>query len=109
MGNKINPIAFRLETTKGSPEWLSSWFAGKKKYPQLLLNIPVTIKKDLTSPAIATIIKESEIKLHSGRLVVRYSGTENILRIMIEDNELSHAHYIGSLLSQALQKELSSL
>ncbi len=79
-----------------------------EKYPQLLLNIPIAVKKDLSSPVIANIIQDSKTKLHSGRLVVRYSGTENILRIMIEDQELGHAHYIGSLLSQALQKELSN-
>ena len=37
MGQKVNPIAFRLETVKNSPEWQSSWFANSKKYPIFLL------------------------------------------------------------------------
>lgn len=37
MGQKVNPIGFRLETVKNSPEWQSSWFANAKKYPIYLL------------------------------------------------------------------------
>jgi small subunit ribosomal protein S3 len=37
MGQKVNPIGFRLETVKGSPEWQSSWFATSKKYSIYLL------------------------------------------------------------------------
>ena len=37
MGQKINPINYRLETSANSPEWQSSWYAGKKKYSQYLL------------------------------------------------------------------------
>jgi len=37
MGQKVNPISFRLETTDSSPEWQSSWYASKKDYPGLLL------------------------------------------------------------------------
>ena len=37
MGQKVNPISFRLETVKNSPEWQSSWFANSRKYPILLL------------------------------------------------------------------------
>jgi len=37
MGQKVNPIGFRLETVKNSPEWQSSWFANSKKYGIYLL------------------------------------------------------------------------
>ena len=30
MGQKVNPIGFRLEAVKNSPEWQSSWFANSK-------------------------------------------------------------------------------
>ncbi len=78
-------------------------------YPQVLLNIPVTHKKDLTLPHVAYHIERAQAQLHSGRVVVRYSGTENLLRIMIEDSRLEHAHTIGSALAQALHNELSTL
>ena len=77
------------------------------KFPQLLISIPVTIKKDLSTPAIATIIEQGNAQLKSGRLVVRYSGTENVLRIMIEDDELSFVEQLGNYLSDALKQALS--
>ena len=67
MGNKINPISFRLETVKDSPEWLSSWFAGKKKYPLLLVEdkkIRDFIQKKLGSAGIvSTRIERSNKKI----------------------------------------------
>src|SRR5579885_326617 len=57
---------------------------------------------------IAGIIAKGNAQLHSGRLVIRYSGTEHLLRIMIEDKALENAQQIGKFLSEALQKELST-
>lgn len=77
MGNKINPIAFRLETVKDSPEWLSSWYAGKKKYPGLLLEdkkIRDFIQKKLSSAGIVTIRIERSVKKIKLILVVSRPG-----------------------------------
>ena len=54
--------------------------------PQILLNIKVKQKPNLESvPDIHRAIRESERRLNgSGRVVVRYSGTEPLLRIMVE-------------------------
>lgn len=54
--------------------------------PQILLNIRVKTKPDLTTlPAIQQAIQAGEAKLNStGRVLVRYSGTEPLLRIMVE-------------------------
>jgi phosphoglucosamine mutase len=54
--------------------------------PQILLNITVKQKPKLeTVPEIDRAIRESERRLNgSGRVVVRYSGTEPLLRIMVE-------------------------
>ena len=65
MGQKVNPIAFRLETVKNSPEWLSSWYAGKKKYPILLLEdkkIRDYLQKKLYSAGIVAIRIERSVK-----------------------------------------------
>jgi phosphoglucosamine mutase len=55
-------------------------------YPQVLLNVRVRETVDLSSvPAIAAAIASVEARLHGqGRLLVRYSGTEPLLRVMIE-------------------------
>jgi phosphoglucosamine mutase len=58
-------------------------------YPQVLLNVRVREKKDLHAvPAIADSIRRVEARLAgNGRLLVRYSGTEPLLRVMIEGKD----------------------
>ena len=58
-------------------------------YPQVLLNIPVRHKTDLgTIPEVAAIIQRIEERLSgNGRLLVRYSGTEPLLRVMLEGQD----------------------
>jgi phosphoglucosamine mutase len=62
-------------------------------YPQVLLNVRVPEKKDLASlPAVADAIARVEARIHGqGRLLVRYSGTEPLLRVMLEGR---HEHEI---------------
>ncbi|MCD6413322.1 MAG: phosphoglucosamine mutase [Elusimicrobia bacterium] len=57
-----------------------------KVYPQVLLNIPVKKKIDFSKiPAISAAITRSEKKLSGrGRVLIRYSGTQMLLRIMVE-------------------------
>lgn len=79
------------------------------KIPQIMLNIPVTAHKDLTHPLQAQVIEKHQQKLSAnGRLVVRYSGTENVLRIMVEDTPHDQASALAHSLAQQLQQALSS-
>jgi phosphoglucosamine mutase len=58
-------------------------------YPQVLLNVRVREKADLKSvPAIAAAIERVESRTEGhGRLLVRYSGTEPLLRVMLEGKD----------------------
>ncbi len=58
-------------------------------YPQVLVNVRVREKKDLRGvPAIAAVMSRVEQQLAGqGRLLVRYSGTEPLLRVMIEGRD----------------------
>jgi phosphoglucosamine mutase len=58
-------------------------------YPQVLVNVRVRRKTDLREvPAIAGAIDRVEQRLEGhGRLLVRYSGTEPLLRIMLEGRD----------------------
>jgi phosphoglucosamine mutase len=55
-------------------------------YPQVLLNLRVQRRFDLKSvPEIAAVMQSVESRLAgNGRLLVRYSGTEPLLRVMLE-------------------------
>ena len=55
-------------------------------YPQVLLNVEVTHKPDIsTVPQVTEAIKKAETELgDQGRVLVRYSGTQNVCRVMVE-------------------------
>ena len=57
-----------------------------KIYPQVLINVPVADKKKtLEGPALLAAVKEEEEKLgDDGRILVRASGTEPLVRVMVE-------------------------
>jgi phosphoglucosamine mutase len=57
--------------------------------PQVLVNVRVVEKKDImTIPEVAALIGAIEQKLQdSGRVLIRYSGTEPLLRIMLEGQD----------------------
>ena len=58
-------------------------------YPQILLNVRVKEKRDLRGvPAVAAAMDRVEQRLAgNGRLLVRYSGTEPLLRVMLEGQD----------------------
>lgn len=57
--------------------------------PQVLVNVRVSEKKDImTVPEIAALVNDVEQKLgDEGRILIRYSGTEPLLRIMMEGQD----------------------
>lgn len=93
-----------LESIIGTNNWDMITF---QKYPQVLINVPIKIKKDLTLPFFKTLIENHESQLHGGRLLVRYSGTESLVRVMVEDIDFNHAEIVAQNVSKELAKQLS--
>ena len=97
-------VALRvLESLLHSGNWDMETFI---KYPQVLINVPVQTKKDLNSSPLYDIISTAQAKLTSGRLLVRFSGTESLLRVMVEAASLEGAHAIGLDVAQQLESLL---
>lgn len=92
-----------LETAALTNNWDLKTFA---KYPQKNVSIPVSEKKDLSSDPLAKIINDAQAQLESGQIVVRYSGTEPILRVMVEDKRESVVNAVCDKLVRDLKKEL---
>jgi phosphoglucosamine mutase len=75
-------------------EWLS--------YPQLLVNVPIS--DDLWRERAQDVIQEAEQELRGkGRLVLRPSGTEPVLRIMVESNDTALNQYWVDRVASVLQ------
>lgn len=68
---------------------LSQATAGLTRYPQILVNVKVGEKRPFEDvPEIAAAARIVENELHGeGRLLLRYSGTENLARVMIEGKD----------------------
>lgn len=68
---------------------LSEAVAGFTKYPQILVNVKVGEKRPFDAvPEVAAAAAELEKELDgNGRLLLRYSGTENLARVMIEGKD----------------------
>jgi phosphoglucosamine mutase len=94
---------FTLLRLAQTAHFMNDWnFTSFKKFPQVTLNVPVTSKKDLNGSPYATIITTHQAELTEGRVIVRYSGTEPLLRIMVETSDEKKAYTVGHQLSEAL-------
>jgi phosphoglucosamine mutase len=97
-----------LRILKESGSSLARFCTGFTKYPQILLNVSVKSKPDLqTIPEIHSAISKLEEELKSsGRILVRYSGTEPLARIMIEGPEQSRIESMAASLAEIVRNKL---
>jgi phosphoglucosamine mutase len=92
---------------------LAELVAGFERYPQVLVNVRVREKKPFVEiPAVMDLVREIEAQLGDrGRLLLRYSGTESLARVMIEgENEhevQTMAHALADVIGAKLGSEVS--
>ncbi|HEY3130861.1 MAG TPA: phosphoglucosamine mutase [Acidobacteriota bacterium] len=79
-----------------------------KKFPQILVNVSVGRKPDLSKfPAVRDRIDAAKTRLgDEGRVLVRYSGTEPIARVMVEGRQENMIRDIAREIAQAIQDEI---
>ncbi len=89
---------------------LSELLAGFRRYPQILRNVRVTRKPELSSlPRVAEAVRSVEERLGvDGRLVLRYSGTEPLARVMIEGPDQPSIEAMAGELAGAIQDEIGA-
>jgi phosphoglucosamine mutase len=77
-------------------------------YPQVLLNVRVARKVDLRAiPPVAAVVDDVERRLAGrGRLLVRYSGTEPLLRIMLEGRDEQEIRRWAEEIAEAVTQHL---
>lgn len=82
--------------------------AGFQTFPQILVNVEVKTKRPFAEvPAIQSASKEIESELGSqGRLLLRYSGTEPLARVMIEGQSQNEIEEYAATLAGVIRKTL---
>ncbi|MFS8085382.1 MAG: phosphoglucosamine mutase [Acidobacteriota bacterium] len=83
---------------------------GFKGYPQVLVNVRVREKSPFAEfPAIQELVDRIEKELGDrGRLLLRYSGTEPLARVMIEGESQSQIEAQANALAEAIRSELGA-
>ncbi len=89
---------------------ISAELAGFRRFPQILRNVPVARKPPFAELAgVAAAARRVEESLGSqGRLVLRYSGTEPLARIMIEGPDEASIGELAGSLADAIQLEIGA-
>jgi phosphoglucosamine mutase len=79
-----------------------------QKYPQVLINVKDVQKNKLnTNKVLEEAVRSAEKDLAGiGRVLLRASGTELLVRVMVEANELQTAQKIAESLAQLVRLEL---
>ncbi len=108
-GDGLLTALLLLDIVHRSGQSLGELTADLKNFPQVIVNVKVREKKPLeTIPAVAATIRAAEEALaDSGRVVIRYSGTEALARVMIEaEDEAAMRHHADSI-AHAIRAELA--
>lgn len=71
-------------------------------HPQVVVNIPISRRQDLTLDPYARMLQAHHAAVAHGRSIIRYSGTEPVLRIMVEHPDASSAAHYAHELAQKL-------
>lgn len=97
-----------LAIMKQTGKPLSGLAVCMKTYPQILVNVKVNERKDLASiPEIAQRMALIEKKLDgTGRLLVRYSGTEPKVRVMLEGEDQKEIKALAEDLAEVIKEKL---
>jgi phosphoglucosamine mutase len=103
--------ALRLfEIVKQAGVGLDELTADLKVYPQRLVNVRVREKKRLEDvPAVAEEIRRVELAFAgTGRVLVRFSGTEPLARVMVEGPDLEQVESYSARIAEAIRREMGA-
>ncbi|MGD9819231.1 MAG: phosphoglucosamine mutase, partial [Desulfomonilaceae bacterium] len=97
-----------LRVIKQTGKKLSELASLVDKFPQVLENVEVTCRKDIESvPQIKKVMDECRVGLGaSGRILVRYSGTQPLCRIMAEGENEQKVKWAVDLVKEAITRHL---
>jgi phosphoglucosamine mutase len=98
-----------LAALTAANQTLSQAKSGMRKYPQVMINVKMAKKVDVLSlPAVQQAVAEAEKTLaDTGRVLLRPSGTEPVVRVMVEGEEVGLVKQVCETLSVAVEKAVA--
>jgi phosphoglucosamine mutase len=99
-----------LRALRESGKTLAEITAGFERYPQTLLNVRVREKVAFTElTSVQTVVREvEELLSQRGRLLLRYSGTEPLARVMIEGENQALIEKYAEKIAAAIEQEIGA-
>ncbi len=109
-GDGILSALVLLSVMRETGEPLASLARCLRKFPQVLLNVPVRTKPPIASlTGLVTRVQDFEHEMNgAGRVLVRYSGTEPLARVMIEGADATRIQAMAEELARLLRTELGA-
>lgn len=97
-----------LEIVAESGQSLDQLTSDLKVYPQTLVNVRVAERRPLAElPAVQEEIRKAEADFAgTGRVLVRFSGTEPLARVMVEGEDLDKVHSVAARIADSIRAEL---
>lgn len=100
-----------IETVVKANKTLSQLAEVMTVYPQVLINVKVTNEgkqKYNNDEYIISAVQQAEMELHGdGRVLVRVSGTEPLIRVMLEGSDLEQITALGNDIAEVVRERLS--
>ncbi|HEY2866089.1 MAG TPA: phosphoglucosamine mutase [Pyrinomonadaceae bacterium] len=110
VGDGMMTTLFLVDALIAKGRSLSAAVEGFVRFPQILINVRVNEKRPFGEvPGIAAAAKRvDEVLAGTGRLLLRYSGTENLARVMIEGRDQGEIEELANGLAYVIRTELGS-
>jgi phosphoglucosamine mutase len=107
-GDGLLTALLLLDVVHRSGRSLAELIVDLKVFPQVILNVKVREKKPLEGiPTVVAAIRAAEVELaDSGRVVIRYSGTEALARVMIEAESEPLMRHHADTIAAAIRTEI---
>jgi phosphoglucosamine mutase len=95
-----------LAALSASDQTLSQAKTGMRKYPQVMINVKLPEKRDVVAlPAVQEAVKTAEAELaDTGRVLLRPSGTEPVVRVMVEGEDVSVVKSVCTSLAKTVEQ-----
>ncbi len=98
-----------LGVAQAEKKTVAALIADLEIYPQKLVNVRIKQRRDIQDlPDVQSEIRKAETAMNgAGRVLVRFSGTEPLVRVMVEGRDAALVDHYSASIAKSLEKELA--